>query len=263
MNIHFKESFSIVFQLLLRDIKIALRFLFDDIVDSMILVGFIYLMYTKLLPLMGVGTSMITPAFVGILVIAMINVAYDRAIKDALDFENTRFVDYQITLPISIRWLMTKYSASYAIDIFFASFPVFFLGRLLFGSLLDTSHANFFLFFLVYCLSIVLIGQIFLLIVVARSFNWIVENSWPRIFLPMILLGALYYPWSPVASFLPILSKLMLLLPTVYIAEGLRSALTGSEMYISAGHCLIALIIFIAGVTFLIFRAMHKRIDPV
>lgn len=256
------ESVHIVAALLHRDIKVMVRFLLDDIIDSMILVGFVYLMYAKLLPLMGVSTALVTPAFVGIVVIAMINVAYDRAIKDAFDFENTRFIDYQIMLPLPIRWLVVKYMISYAIDIFLASFPVMLMGTALFWRFLDFTHANFFLFFLLYFLSITLIGSLLLLVIVARSFHWLVENAWPRIFLPMISLGALYYPWQPVTRYVPLLSKIMLLLPTVHIVEGLRSALTGNPLYRGAWGCCVAVAFFMVMVTFLLMRAMQKRVDP-
>lgn len=258
-----QDNIRVVVALLRRDIKIMMQFLVDNIIDSMILVSFIYLMYGKLLPLMGISTAMVTPAFVGIFVIAMINVAYDRALKDALDFENTRFIDYQIILPLSMRWLLIKYIISYVIDLFLASFPVLIMGSLLFGTLLDISNANFPLFFLLYLLSMIIVGSLLFCVVVAKPFQWVIENMWPRILLPLVALGALYYPWRPVSELMPITSKLMLLLPTVSIVEGLRSALTGNPLYLSAYWCGLGMLVFIVGIVSLVFWYMQKRIDPV
>ncbi len=263
MGDSFKSNLFVCVALLRRDVKIMMQFLFDNIIDSLILVGFIYLMYAKLLPLVGISTAMVTPAFLGVLVVVMINVAFDRALKDAMDFQYTRFVDYQIMLPITMRWLVVKYIVSYTIDLFLASFPVLCFGRLLFGPMLDITHSNLPLFFTIYFMSMVLLGSILLCVVVAKPFHWVIENTWPRVLLPMTLLGSLYYPWAPVAKFLPLLSKAMLILPTVYIAEGLRSAGTGNALYLPAHWCAFALMIFIIIVISMVFVAMRKRIDPV
>jgi ABC-type polysaccharide/polyol phosphate export permease len=137
------------------------------------------------------------------------------------------------------------------------------MGSLLFGTLLDISNANFPLFFLLYLLSMIIVGSLLFCVVVAKPFQWVIENMWPRILLPLVALGALYYPWRPVSELMPITSKLMLLLPTVSIVEGLRSALTGNPLYLSAYWCGLGMLIFIVGIVSLVFCYMQKRIDPV
>jgi hypothetical protein len=246
--------------LLRRDMRIMYAKLLSTIIDSMYIVFFVYLIYACLLPSMGMQSIIITSSFLGTLFLVLVNVGYDRMILDSLDFEGARYIDYQVGLPLKGYWLISKYLMSYMIDLFIASFPVFLLGRVLFGSLLDFSNAHWFLFGVVYFLTIVFLSALMLGLAAAKSFRWIRENAWPRILLPMTLLGCTYYPWRAVATVAPWWSRFVLLVPSTYVVEGLRATAVGSDLYLPWYVSIIALSVLSLGALIFLYSSMRRHV---
>src|SRR5579859_2950288 len=128
--------------LVMRDIYLLRKSWFSNIVDSTIIVVFWYMTYAWLLPSMGLDTALITPIFFGIIMMVFINISFDRAMIDSLDMETTRFIDYQLTLPLHTNWLLAKYATSYFLDLLCSSLPVIIIGRLIFGSFLHLDNGS-------------------------------------------------------------------------------------------------------------------------
>ena len=108
-----KNNIRICLALLARDSRVIFGRLVDNIIDSSIIVFFVYFVFARLLPSMGLNPVVILPSFLGTIVLVLANVSFDRAMLDALDFEFTRFIQYQATLPLSGHWLVIIYLASY------------------------------------------------------------------------------------------------------------------------------------------------------
>lgn len=255
------SNMRIVKALLYRDLIILSKTIVDNLIDTSIIVVFTYLLYGYLLPLMGMSEQMVAPVFMGVIILVIINITYDRALRDANDFAFIHFIDYQRTLPLPKSWLLAKYVISYAIDLFLASCPVLLFGRILFARFLDLSHANYVQFGLMYFLIIVVISTTFFCEALAVPFSWFRENTFPRLVIPATLLGCIYYPWQKVGSILPVLSKFFLLNPVVYMVEGLRSSLLGSDVFIPGWICIVILTGVFIGNSILISKVAQKRLN--
>lgn len=254
-----QTNIRIFWALLCRDMHILRSMLFDNVIDSTIIVAIVYFIYGNLLPLLGMSTALLLPTFVGTVVIVLMNVAYDRAIIDSLDFEFTKFIDYQRTLPLSINWLLAKYVISYVIDLCASSLPILLIGRLFIGSQLTI--INPLIFAVAYILGMFFMSLLVLTLAIAKDFKWFRENTWPRVLLPMTTLGGLYFPIKSLVVMLPWTKWLMGIIPMSYLVEGLRHGI-GAEAYIPAKYCVMALLVLNGILIMLLKHAVHKRIDP-
>lgn len=259
---NFVNNFRTFKALVMRDVHLLLASWSSNIIDSTIIVVFWYMTYAWLLPSMGLDKALITPIFFGIIMMVFINISFDRAMIDGLDMETTRFIDYQLTLPLPTNWLLAKYATGYFLDLLCSSLPVIIIGRLLFGSLLHLDNGSIPLFFVFYFCTLVLMSLMMLCLIAAKSFWWMRDNAWPRILLPLSLFGAFYYPWRAVYQTDSVIGTLYLFNPFVYFVEGLRSAATGSAEYIPLYWCFAVVITLCVVVAISLKIIFNKRIDP-
>jgi len=75
---------------------------------------------------------------------------------------------------------------------------------------------------------------------------------------PMIFFGCAYYPWTGL-SVAPAIKYAVLINPLVYVAEGMRAALTPQLPHMAIGAVLLALVVIIALFWFLGYRSFEKR----
>jgi len=75
---------------------------------------------------------------------------------------------------------------------------------------------------------------------------------------PMMFFGCVYYPWKGLDS-LPALKYLVLVNPMVYVAEGLRGALTPNLPHMSLTAVLIALVLLTTSFSALGLRSFERR----
>lgn len=254
---------KIVLSLLRRDAIIMRASLLDNLIDSMIIVFFTYLIFGRMLPIMGLQEELVTPIFFGVLIIVLFNIAFDRTLRDVFDLDAWRVIDHHRTLPITSAWLLAKYLLSYCMELLYASLPILIMGRLVYGSLLHIEHLNIPLFCITYLLSVQVVSTLFLMIAMRWPWRWVTSNTWPRIGLPLILLGSLYYPWSAVHAVAPLMGIIMLFLPTLYIVEGLRYAVSGSSIYLPWYITLSALVVMEVLLLAVLWQSFMRRLDPV
>src|ERR1700733_10082607 len=76
---------------------------------------------------------------------------------------------------------------------------------------------------------------------------------------PITFLGCVYYPWANLGS-IPWLKYGVLVNPIVYISEGLRAALTPSMAHMPDAWILIALVFFLALLTWVGMRGFRRRV---
>jgi hypothetical protein len=256
------HKLRITLALLKRDARVMLYTFFDNILDSCFLVGFIYLIYGHLLPAMGGSRTLINPTFIGLLVLILINIGYDRALHVSLDFDLSCFITYQQTLPLTLPWILARYVGAYMLDLFVSSVPVVIIGKIVFGPLLHFDMTNPGLVVLMYSVGILFLSLWFLTLVVVQTFTQFRENTWPCFLLPLTLLGCLYFPWKLVYYASPLLGKALLLIPTTLFAEGLRSVTMVGD-YIAVWWCLGGLLCYSIILFLLLRKFIIRRLDLV
>ena len=75
---------------------------------------------------------------------------------------------------------------------------------------------------------------------------------------PMIFFGCAYYPWKALAA-APVVQKLVLINPLVYVSEGMRGALTPSLPHMQAGLVAGALVLLSGLFLYFGLRAFNRR----
>ena len=75
---------------------------------------------------------------------------------------------------------------------------------------------------------------------------------------PMIFFGCAYYPWQGLSA-VPVMKYAVLVNPLVYVAEGMRAALTPAAPHMSLGIVVLALILITAGFWTLGMRSFMRR----
>jgi len=75
---------------------------------------------------------------------------------------------------------------------------------------------------------------------------------------PMLFFGCAYYPWRGL-DVVPVMKYLVLINPMVYVAEGMRAALTPSVPHMPISVVLVALLVVVAVFWTLGMRSFHKR----
>lgn len=259
----FSDNMRVFYALLVRDLYLLKSGLFDNLLDSSIIVGVSYMLYGKLLPSMGTSSALITPTFFGILAIILVNLSYDRTMADAIDFDTSRTIQYQALTPLPSNLLPLKFIMSYVIDIFLAAVPVMVLGRLVFGPLLVLERCNIPLFLIVYFLGAAFMSTLLLTVATAKSFTWFAYRTWPFILLPFTCLGCFYYPLQAVEKVLPWLACIIRWFPTTSIVEGMRGSMINGDAYLPVYECIIRLMVYTSLLYLVLCKNMRKRFDLV
>lgn len=260
MNI--KNNFSIFLTLLKRDFKVTVLNFTSLLIDSAIIASIFSLLYGYLLPIMGMPTVLTGPLFLGTMVITILSMSFGRTVKIKSDLEFNRFINYQSTLPISKKWLLASYISSFSIDIFISTTPVFLIGMILLRNLI-LFNINFFGLCIVYILALLLFSTFFLLLAFATEWEWFINNTWEKILVPVMHLGGIYFIWSRLNSFSPLLSKFILLNPLIYIIEGLRAGLFDGSEFLPLMYCVPILLFWIILMLILLWQIITKRLDLV
>lgn len=259
----FNTNFYIFCALLKRDFKILRRELLNFLINGVILIVFEALLYGYLIPRMGLPLHLISPLYLGSVILTLVLFGFTRSLNCALDLAEHRFIEYKITLPIEKKWLFAEYIVYFVIETLVRSVPVFIIGVLLLGSQFVIHKTTWILFILLYITALIFIALFFLWIAFCTSFAWFNDNIWPRILSPLISFGSLFYIWKGAYGVSPFIASLLLLNPLTYIAEGFRSSLIGSDQFISAPLCFLVLLISIALTCFAFTKSIYSRLDPV
>lgn len=258
----FKQNFLVATQLIARDVRIIVTSrLFDDLISISITMFFFNFVFGSLGPLIGIDKNLVAATFLGTIVGSILFVGFARAIIDLADLEFSKFIDYRRILPISDRWYLGAHVASYVIHCLLTTLPILIIGKLLLGSRLDISHANWFLFFLIYFGVMILISAFFSCLVFTVSLEWFKFNIWQRVLTPMHLLGCLFYPWSKAYAFSPLFAQFLLLNPMTYCVEGMRLSLLGGAHFLSAWLCITVILSLVLLAMKILLTNILSRLD--
>jgi len=179
------------------------------------------------------------------------------------DLEYDRFIDYQISLPLPKKWLIASLVTFYVIETSIVTLPLFTLGIAFLSDSFHFSQTNVLLFIPMFLLANIFYVLLFLGFSFWYSYDWFMQNAWPRRLSFLLNFGANFFVWQKVFSFSPFFGYIMLLNPTTYVAEGFRATLIGSSLFISPLICLAAMVISITIAIAIISIGIKRRLDPV
>jgi len=245
--------------LLRRDLRVARRELAAVLVRVALQPILFVTVFGALLPAMGfVQRSYGAALLPGILAISLaMSSIQSVALPMVADFGWTREIEDRLLAPVPIRLVALEKVAFGVIQGSVAALFVLPVARLIMGPIAGLSIAN--------------AGEVVIVTVLgAASFSlmglWLGTAISPQqiglmfsvIIAPMIFFGCAYYPWKGLAV-VPALQYAVLVNPLVYVAEGMRGALTPSLPHMPLGAVAGALAVICAGGWWLGLKAFVKR----
>lgn len=250
-----------ILALLARDIKVIQKNFSNELINTLVLVLFYEFIFGYIGPLIGITEQASFNIFVGNLGVMILFLSYGRAFTDLFDLHKTGFFSYKCTLPIKFNWLLFSYILSYIVNYFIILIPLFIIGKLALGSKLPLEMIDWPLFLGIVFSATLFTATFYLNLVFRVSTYFFTHDYWQRIHGPFFLLGCSFFTYKPAAVYSPALSLILLLNPFTYINEGMRSALSNSDNYLSATVCLTVLCILSTINLILLFGFSKKKLD--
>jgi ABC-2 type transport system permease protein len=250
---------SVFLALLRRDMRVARRelpfFLLRTTMQPLMFV----IVFGYLLPKMGfMGRGYTTALLPGVLAISLtFSSIQSVALPMVQDFGWTKEIEDRLLAPVPI-WLVAaeKIVAGVLQGVVSALF-VLPVARLIMGPIPNLSFGH--------------VGDVLLITVLgAAAFSSLglflgaaiqpqqIGLMFGVILAPMIFFGCAYYPWQGLSA-VPVMKYAVLINPLVYVAEGMRAALTPGAPHMSLGIVVLALILITALFWTLGMRAFMRR----
>jgi ABC-2 type transport system permease protein len=253
------SAWTVFFAFLRRDVRVAIRELPFFLVRTTMQPVLLLIVFGYLLPKMSfMDASYKTALLPGILAVSLtISAIQSVALPMVQEFGWTREIDDRLLAPVSISVIVTEKIVAGVLQGVVAALVVLPLARIILGSLPDVTFADAGLVLLVTILGATAFSALGMWLGTAISPQQI-GLMFSVIIAPMLFFGCAYYPWQGL-SVVPWLKYAVLINPMVYVAEGLRGALTPSVPHMNMGIVLAALVAVTTIFWVLGTRSFHRR----
>jgi ABC-2 type transport system permease protein len=250
---------TVFFALLRRDVRVARRelpyFLLRTIMQPLLFV----IVFGYMLPKMGFVRGGYQAALLpGILAVSLTLSAIQAvALPMVADFGWTREIEDRLLAPVSTRLVAAEKIVAGSLQGIVSALVVLPIAWLIMGAIQGLSLAN--------------VGELVLVTLLgASAFSamgmWLGTAISPQqiglmfsvIIAPMLFFGCAYYPWRGL-DVVPVMKYLVLINPMVYVAEGLRGALTPTIPHMSIGVVVLALAAITTIFWLVGLRSFYKR----
>ena len=245
--------------LMRRDIRVARRelpyFLLRTILQPVLFI----VVFGYLLPRMGfMRGSYTTSLLPGVLAVSLtLSAVQSVALPLVQDFGWTREIEDRLLAPISVELIAAEKIVMGMLQGVVSALVVFPIARLIMGAIPGLTFAHLGVLAAVTLLGAATFSALGLLIGTSISPQQI-GLMFSIIIAPMIFFGCAYYPWRGLAV-MPWLQYLVLLNPLVYVAEGMRGALTPEVRPMPLAVALGALVLLLAAFSALGLRSFRRR----
>ena len=250
---------SVFFAFLRRDARVARREIVFSLVRTILQPVLFLIVFGFLLPRMGfVGKAYQAALLPGILAISMtMSSIQSVALPMVQDFGWTREIEDRLLAPVPTQLIAAEKIVAGMIQGAIAAMVVLPIARLVMGPIPGLTLTHF--------------GEVLMVTILgAAAFSslglWLGTAIAPQqiglmfsvIVAPMIFFGCAYYPWRGL-DVVPVVKYLVLLNPLVYVAEGLRGALTPDVPHMPLYAVAAALVVIAATFWTMGMRAFYKR----
>jgi len=249
--------------LIRRNIKVFRSELVGTLIDGAFLIITDVILFGYFLPLMGMPMDNIGPMYIGSIIFMLFFLGENLALRHVFDLRYERFIDYHLTLPVKKRWLFAQYIVSFMIESAVMSIPLLTLGAWLLGDRLMMVTLNIPGLIIIYLLSLIFFGLFFFYLSICSSFDWFMDNIWPRVLSPIYSFGCTVFTWKQLYSISPTIGYLALLNPLTYVSEGMRAAFLGGGEFISVWTCCAVLTVSCVVLIAALSRDIYNQLDPI
>ena len=212
--------------LLQRDMRVARKELPFFLIRTSLQPLLFIIVFGYLLPKMGFMRGNYTSALLpGILAVSLtFSSIQSVALPLVQDFGWTKEIEDRLLAPVPTRLIAAEKIVAGVIQGFISAAFVMPIARLIMGPIAGLTLSNFPLVLLVVLLGATAFSSLGLLLGTGIEPQQI-GLMFSVIIAPMIFFGCAYYPWSGLSA-VPVMQYAVLINPLVYVAEGLRGALT-------------------------------------
>jgi ABC-2 type transport system permease protein len=256
---HAASVWSVFFALLRRDLRVARKELVFFLVRTTMQPLLFLVVFGYLLPKMNfVGKGYQTALLPGILAVSLsLSAIQSVALPMVQDFGWTKEIEDRLLAPVPTLVIAAEKIVSAMLQGFIAAAFVLPIARLVMGPIpaLTLSHGG-------EVVIIVLLGSL----AFSSLGMWLGTAIAPQqiglmfsvIIAPMLFFGCAYYPWRGL-DVVPVMKYLVLVNPMVYVAEGMRGALTPAVPHMPLAVVVVALLVISAFFWTLGTRSFFKR----
>ena len=245
--------------LLQRDLRVARKELPFFLIRTSLQPLLFIIVFGYLLPKMGFMRGSYTSALLpGIIAVSLtFSSVQSVALPLVQDFGWTKEIEDRLLAPVPTRLIAAEKIVAGVIQGFISAAFVMPIARLIMGPIAGLSLSNFPLVLLVVLLGATAFSSMGLLLGTGIEPQQI-GLMFSVIIAPMIFFGCAYYPWAGLSA-VPVMKYAVLVNPLVYVAEGLRGALTPSIQHMpmiasTAALLFLSMLFWTLGI-----RAFEKR----
>lgn len=257
------RAFHTTCWLLWRDIKLFLKDWYNNILDAFFWPVVLILANGYILPAMGMPEDYGSFIVISMLIIMASFTAWSAANEFAADFEGSKSIGYELTLPLSYKAVFAKIIIQFATKAALFNVITLAIGKVILGNAFSFAHFDAFKFILVYLIACTFFGS-FAIWAAALAGN--VKNFMRvelRLAGPLFFICGYQASWYTLYALSPTIGKLMLLTPWIYAYEGVRIGMFGQEGYLNYWLCVAMLILFICLFSLHGLYLFKKRLDCV
>ena len=245
--------------LLQRDMRVARKELPFFLIRTSLQPLLFIIVFGYLLPKMGFMRGNYTSALLpGILAVSLtFSSIQSVALPLVQDFGWTKEIEDRLLAPVPTTLIAAEKIVSGVIQGFISAAFVMPIARLIMGPIAGLTLTNVPLVLLVVLLGATAFSSLGLLLGTGIEPQQI-GLMFSVIIAPMIFFGCAYYPWTGLSA-VPVMKYAVLVNPLVYVAEGMRGALTPSIPHMPMAVSLAALVVISAIFWYFGIRSFQKR----
>ena len=255
--------FNVMWQMLKRDLLIFKRDFFGKFIDTFLIFLTSIIVFAYFMPSEGLSFSYGPFLLIGCIASFGLFEVVGKVSLLMADIDGERNINYSLTLPITSRALFCYTAIYWSLTSFLLTLFLFPIGKLLLFERFDLSAINILKLIPIYITMNLFFGFFSLWLgAIIKSISGI-ASLFMRFINPIWMFGAYFYSWKALESYSPVIAKISLINPMVYIMEGMRAACLGQEGYLPYWSCLAALWIFILALSWHASKKMKKKLDCV
>lgn len=201
-----------------------------------------------------------TTIFAGEMLFVIFPLSYQLIIPLLYDFEGDRFINYQIIM-LKPQWVIIQKIMFSSLFTFAMALPFFPISKLLMGSNIATENTQWVSLCLFLYVCSLAASAYHMLAACTLKNGQATRMLWARISLPLIFLGGMSVPLYVIKLYSPLLTFISYANPIIYISEGLRKALLGSDLFLDLSVCTLVLLAYTAIFTWFACYYFKKRTD--
>lgn len=256
-------SLRIAGWLLWCDIQSFMRDWWNNTLNSLFWPIVLILSNGYILPAMGIPADYGAFTTISMLIIMASFTAWSSANVLAADFESTRSIGYELTLPLPYWMVYGKIIIHFALKAALFNVISLAVGKIILLDAFSLGNFHVLKFLFIYLIASIFFGAF---AIWAASLAGNVErfmNLELRLAGPLFFICGYSFSWQTLHTISPIMGKIMLLTPWIYAYEGTRVAILGQDQYLNYWLCIGMLIIFIVLFSAHGLWLFRKRLDCV